>query len=366
MMRSTTVFIATATAHFVLISGSLIAQTGGSGGSTSGESGDSTGTVTIKSVLPAKDLPIGKQVVLTAEVQDVIDPRFRWDATCYSLNIIKEARIGGMETCDFTPEVPGWNGPEIKDVLTYPGTQRYRVYVNSPNGPTDLVDVKFHEPNEGDLTVTAPFVPHPLHPLDPDDDPFAGDPVFIPTFPNPLQIAQSFNTVLKWDGQELGKCAAVCFKERISCKVNESLPRDLIGMLAPFKIQTDYIPANCQQSVFGGSDPGRPTMHWASPTLYDLNWHNFSYNLLFEINKTRAPIDTLPLYPVGTVLATKEHEYLFYGNNCLGFSWRFNKSFWLNLVVENAVDAHGTPIPIPNTNPPRNFKIPVWRITTAP
>ncbi len=343
---------------------------GGTGsGSPAGGSGDSPrGSVKIVSVSPVRHLPIGKKVTLTAEAEDVASPTYMWDAGCYHIDFLNltATRISGRESCDSAPEIPNWNSEVITDVVSVPGVQRYQVYLNPPNGPMDSVDVTFHAPNAAELTITDPFVPHPYTPLDPDDDPFAGDPVGIPPRPQPLQIAQTMKTLLKWDGQELGKCAQVCFKEKVRCTVLVPEYHPLRRFLRDFlKFKDDYIPANCTPAFYGSmEDPNRPTMEWASPNLYDLNWGNWPWDFLRAINSVRG--DGFEHYPVGTKLVLKQHEYVFYGTGCLGFDWNLHKTFWLELVVELAEDANGLPIPIPGTSPVRNFKIPKWRPTAAP
>lgn len=94
-------------------------------------------------------------------------------------------------------------------------------------------------------------------------------------------------------------------------------------------------------------------MNWESPALYDRNWRPWS----FEEARFLQSI------PIDTVIAVRQHQYEFDGSYCGGMLWGpYLHEVWLDLTVEQVLDAEQNPVVIPSSSPPRFLRVAVWKL----
>lgn len=264
----------------------------------------------ITNVSPGVDVPMGTKVELSATTNGSFNV-IRWDAACGGVN-------------PWRTKVD-WVGAWIDDCVGVPGPQTYRA---SNSSHTASKVVTFHEPNSAITTIGKVHVTE------------------VPQIGIPSRFQQTMTTTLKWNNVPLGPCATLCYKEKVTIKATYLPFKEFLKFDSP-----DWYPTDCPVDAFGDSHSLVATMRWRSPDLFDENWWTWNVSRFNHIQDL----------PLGTVLAERQHQYQFYGKTCDKWQWGpFIHTVWLDLIVMQAKNAQGNPVPIPNSNPQRFYKLPVW------
>jgi hypothetical protein len=224
------------------------------------------------------------------------------------------------------------HNPAIYDSPVKPGTYVYKATVGSD---VASASVTIHPPNQATTTIGSIHTTHwPL--------PSGGTSYFD----------QTMTTKLKWNGQPLGPCAKLCYKEKVTI---QSTDENLLRFMY-FK-HSDWIPGQCTVDYYGNPlKPSLATLSWQSPNLIDENWKPWSFSEFKYIQSLE----------VNTIIATRQHQYQFYGDQCDGWQWGpFVYTVWLDMKIEGAKNSAGSPVPIPGSNPVRYFKWPIWVVRTS-
>ena len=278
------------------------------------------------SVLPAAEVPMGTTVTLKSNVA----VSSGWQAAC------KRGRPWR------TIQSP--NPKEISDCVQLPGEQVYRVSVGQ-----DLLtaSVVFREPNQA-VSQIGPLMQ--LRSAPNGDLPGSFEP--LASVP-PAWIVQILETKLSWNDRDLGSCADLCFLELYkTALVTSDSDLQKIGGL---KSSLTITPRNCVPSVKGAPAawPGINTMQWKSPKLYGLIWCSLPPDVFKYIQAN---------VQVGTVLAFRQHKYLFDGSFCEPRTLRaddFSSMLWGPLEKDIRLRLVIRDIPIPNQG---TVKLPIWEI----
>ena len=152
-------------------------------------------------------------------------------------------------------------------------------------------------------------------------------------------------TVLKYNGTPLGKCASVCCSEKVKITV-VAVHKIKLGKIA-FNIYPWY-PSPCFSDEHFGDlyNPDVWTMKWDSPNFRDKNWQTW----------TLDGFNYIQTLTTGTVIANRTHEYRFKGKRCNGTDWGpLDVKVELELIIRPARNVNGTEI-----QPTR--MIPEWRV----
>ncbi len=214
--------------------------------------------------------------------------------------------------------------PSIFDSPVNPGTYIYEATVGSEVAGAP---VTIHPPNEATTTIG----PNELF--------------VFPSLGNNTRHQQTMKTVLKYNGNPLGKCASVCCSEKVKITV-EAVHEKNLGKIA-FNISAWY-PSPCfSDEHFGDSkNPNDWTMKWDSPNFFDKNWKIW----------TLDGFNYIQTLTTGTVIANRTHEYRFKGKRCNGTDWGpLDVKVELELIIRPARNSSGTEI-----QPTR--MIPEWRV----
>jgi len=312
----------------VLLQGIVHAQTPNPGQPIGGGGTPANNNLTVQAS-PSADLPLGEKVTLTLQGYD--GGTISWWRSCPANGFDPAVNAG---ECDCSSTELGYPGdPTIFDSLTTAGTWKFEAIVSKTGGTQKAsVNVKSNPPNGSDTTIG------PLSPFK------------FPTAGNKQVQYQTMKTTLKWNGTPLGKCAAVCCREKVKIIPNPAY----VDKLKFLRFEhLDWIPTPCLTHEYYGDpndSPGVWTLKWDSPSLLDKNWFYW----------TLDQWEYIQTLPVGTVLATRQHRYQFEGSICSGFSWGpLNAEIWFEYVIRRVKNADGT-----LQEPPKN--VAEWRIISNP
>jgi hypothetical protein len=312
----------------VLLQGIVHAQTPNPGQPLGGGGTPTNNNLTVQAS-PSADLPLGEKVTLTLSGHAQGDG-IAWWKSCHNDPFTELLVTGGDCGCSTNPDGKvGFPGiPEIFDSPTTSGAYKYEAHVGNKKASTV---VTIHPPNGSD-TIIGPLSPFTF--------PIAG---------NKQVQYQTMKTTLKWNGTPLGKCAAVCCREKVKI-IPDPAYEDRLKFLR-FE-HADWVPTPCLTHEYYGdaNSQGVWTLKWDSPSLLDKNWHYW----------TLDQWEYIQTLPVGTVLATRQHRYQFEGSICSGFSWGpLNAEIWLKYVIRRVKNTDGT-----LREPPKN--VAEWRIISNP
>jgi hypothetical protein len=196
----------------------------------------------------------------------------------------------------------GWeNTTVIDECVGYPGKQRYRIFLYFFGWVQFFEkEVIFNQPNKAEPTLSPPTV--------------------VQNQDGTNRSEQTMTTKLTWNGQPLGECAQICFKEEVETgktraggKYFDVLNAKLYGF-----------PPDCVAEVKGDTKryPNRITMKYADSTLTDYLWIDWTTEDWFYLQALKED----------TVLANRTHKYTFSGRGCDG-PWDLIVKFKLRFVV---------------------------------